>query len=218
MTDATQLVDHSIAAFTDRLAAAAPVPGGGSASALGGATAAGLVAMVAALSQGPKADEDSARTAHEIEQAAAAPRRELLALVERDAAAYAGVVEARRLPRGTVRERELRAERLARAMTDATAVPLRTAERVAEILGLAERLLPAANRNAVSDLGVAAHLGSAALHGALLNVRVNLPSLPASSALRAEAEAVLAPLAKRAAERSSAILDGVERRMTEAVG
>jgi formiminotetrahydrofolate cyclodeaminase len=45
------------------------------------------------------------------------------------------------------------------------------------VLALAERLAPIGNRNAISDVGVAALLAVTALHGAALNVQINLPGL-----------------------------------------
>jgi methenyltetrahydrofolate cyclohydrolase len=216
MTDATPLVDLSVAHFLDRLATAEPTPGGGSASALGAATAAALVGMVASLSQGRRAGADEIRMARDVESAAAALRAELLELADRDAAAYAGVIAARRLPRETPDEGAVRQQQLAQAMADATAVPLHTAERIAEVLELAERLAPGANRNAISDLGVAAHLGAAALDGALLNIRTNLPYLPAAEPLRTEAAAAVSRLAPLADARRTAILAIVDRRMSEA--
>ncbi len=53
-----------------------------------------------------------------------------------------------------------------------------------EVLDLAHRIAPIGNPNAVSDAGVGAQLASASVRGAILNVRINLPYLPAESPLR----------------------------------
>ena len=55
------------------------------------------------------------------------------------------------------------------------------------MLSLAERLAPIGNRNAVSDVGVAALLAAAGLRGAAMNVRINLPYLPDDEPLRTQA-------------------------------
>src|SRR6266508_3660676 len=57
------------------------------------------------------------------------------------------------------------------------------AEHEAEVLELAQTIAPIGNRNAASDAGVAAQLAAAAIRGALLNVRINLPYLPTDEPL-----------------------------------
>ena len=57
------------------------------------------------------------------------------------------------------------------------------------MLNLAHRIAPIGNPNAVSDAGVAAQLASASVRGAILNVRINLPYLPAESSVRETAAA-----------------------------
>jgi formiminotetrahydrofolate cyclodeaminase len=97
------------------------------------------------------------------------------------------VIAARRLSRETDAERAARSLRLADATRGATEIPLRVAEAAAEVLSLAGRIAPLGNPHAVSDAGVAARLAAASVHGALLNVRINLPSLAAEDPLRARA-------------------------------
>jgi formiminotetrahydrofolate cyclodeaminase len=98
-------------------------------------------------------------------------------------------------------------------MTGAARVPLRTAIVAAEVLELAERMAPIGNRNAVSDAGVAALLAAAALRGALLNVRINLPYLPADDPLRISAAGEISRLEALAAARERAAMSAVDARL-----
>jgi glutamate formiminotransferase/formiminotetrahydrofolate cyclodeaminase len=109
---------------------------------------------------------------------AATLRGELLAMVDRDARAYDGVMAALRMPKGSEAEKAARKEALGRATVSATEVPLATAECCAALMGLARDLVTRGNRNALSDIGTAAVLAEAGLRGALMNVRVNLGGFP----------------------------------------
>ncbi|MGH2358193.1 MAG: cyclodeaminase/cyclohydrolase family protein [Candidatus Limnocylindria bacterium] len=212
MSNAQSLSELSVRQLTDSLASRAPAPGGGSAAALAGAMGAALVGMVVELSLS-RAEADYHAELAKIGSAAAALREELLELAERDAAAYDAVISARRLPRGSPNEEARRAAHLTEATRHATHVPLRTAELAADVLDLALRVAPVGNPNAVSDAGVAALLGTAALRGALLNVHINLPFLAADDPLREDAAARAAALETEAQSRSEEALAAVEGRM-----
>lgn len=183
----TRLSELTVRDLLARLATDDPVPGGGSASALAGAMGAALVGMVVALTAGRPAAADHEDELTELGVRSATLTSELLRLAELDAAAYAAVVAARRLPRGTELERDARQTQVDAATREATLAPLEVARRADEVLGLAERLAPIGGRHAVSDVGVAGLLGAAALRGAAMNVRINLPFLRDDDALRADA-------------------------------
>jgi glutamate formiminotransferase/formiminotetrahydrofolate cyclodeaminase len=159
--------------WLDELAAAAPAPGGGSASALAGAVAAGLVAMVCRLTLGRKAYAAAAPRARAILEQAEALRGDLRRLVDRDAVSYDGVMAAYKIPK----EDPARTPAIDTALVAAAAVPLETARATATVLELAGEIEAIGNRNARSDAKVAALLAHAAARGALENVRVNLEGL-----------------------------------------
>jgi methenyltetrahydrofolate cyclohydrolase len=197
---ATDLSHLSVGELTSRLASRDPIPGGGSAAAIAGAMGAALVGMVAELTIGRPDAEGYDAELRSIRDAADELRVELLALAQTDAEAYDGVVRARRLPRSTDDERTARRVALDEAMRAAADAPLQVARRAAEVPQLATRVAAIGNPNAVSDAGFAAQLGSAAVRGAALNVRINLPYLPAGEPLRDEAPTKLAELERRVAE------------------
>ena len=196
-----RLPELTVRSLVERLASSDPVPGGGSASALAGAIGAALVHMVIELTQGRPAGEGHEETLAEIRTAAVALRSELLDLAEMDASAYKAVVQARRLPRDSELDRNARDARVGAAIHEATRVPLATARAASEVLELARRLAPIGNRNAVSDVGVAGLLATAAVRGAALNVEINLPYVTGDDVLRqvagTEIEGLLATLEER---------------------
>ena len=199
--------------LVERLATGDPVPGGGSASALSGAMGAALVQMVVALTSGRAAAAESESELTEIAVAAATCQSELLNLAELDAAAYDAVIRARRLPKETDRDHQARSVQVAAATRDATRAPLHAARMAAIVLELAERLAPIGNRNAISDVGVAALLASAAMRGAALNVRINLPYLDSDESLRDEASGEIDRLLSDLDERERRVRSAVEARL-----
>ena len=209
-----QLADRSVRALLDDLASSAPIPGGGSAAALAGAMGAGLVAMVAALTVGPR----RIRGQRARWRARSASRR------PRFATSWSISPSETRTP--TRRSSAPVACRAARRRSGRRARPLwlgppcgsgrgspGTARVAWHVLELAARIAPIGNRNAASDAGVAAQLASAAVRGAILNVRINLPYLPADSALRADAPAELERLEADARSREAATLADVASRL-----
>ena len=203
----------SLRELLDRLSSSDPVPGGGSAAALAGAMGASLVSMVAALTVGRAEYAEVDAIVREIGEAASSLRDELIELAERDSDAYQAVVTARRLPRESDEQRSARARAMSSAVVQAAEVPLRTARVAKQALELAGRIAPIGNRNAVSDAGVAALLAAAAIRGAILNVRINLPYLPEDAPIRGEAGAELSRLEQEVTTLEAAALTDVATRI-----
>lgn len=203
----------SVNELLQRLASSDPVPGGGSSAALAGAMGASLVSMVAALTVGRDAYATVDTEAREIGSAASALRDELIALADEDSKAYQGYMDARRLPRQTDAERAARARAMEGTAVQSADVPMRTARVAMQALELARRIAPIGNRNAVSDAGVAALLTAAAVRGAILNVRINLPQLPEDAPLVQEASDELPRLEQDATALESAALADVSARL-----
>ena len=206
--------DLSIDAFVAKLASGEPVPGGGSAAAIAGSLAAGLVAMVSALSEGrPKYAEHAALHA-EVGSAARALTDRLLTLADDDARVYARYVAALKLPRDTEDQQAQRKAAMRQAARDSSAAPFETIQACVEVVTLAEALAGRSNRNAASDLEVACLLAVAAARSAAANVYINLPAIedePAAQALLEETEALVAEVG-RIGDRTREIVGGGEAR------
>jgi glutamate formiminotransferase/formiminotetrahydrofolate cyclodeaminase len=189
--------ETTVGAFLEAVAAATPTPGGGSVSALAGALSVALSRMVARLARDKKGYEAEQGAIADIERRGIALQGRLASLVDEDARAYDGVVEAMRLPRATDAERAARVAQMQAAYKAAVGPPLETVRRGAEALELAELAAAKGNRSASTDAGVAILLAEAAIRGASLNCRVNLASIQ-DAAFRDRTEADLAELLARA--------------------
>ena len=171
------LVKMSLEEFGQELASDSPAPGGGSVAALSGALGAGLLSMVGRLTVGKKGYEGSQETAQRVEKEGDELRLELMELVDLDTAAFNEIMAAFKLPKETDEDKLNRGSAIQAAFHKAVDIPMTVAEKCVEILSLAWELKDKGNKNAASDLGVAAEASYAGLKGALMNVRINLPSI-----------------------------------------
>lgn len=151
------------------LASSAPTPGGGGASALVGAVAASLGAMVANLTTGKKKyaayQADIERLIGETETLSG----ELYDLMQADADAFAPLAAAYGIPK----EDPSRGETLENALRVAAEPPIAMLRALSRLPSMLEELHEKGSRLAVSDVGCAAAFGASALSGALLNLLVN---------------------------------------------
>jgi glutamate formiminotransferase/formiminotetrahydrofolate cyclodeaminase len=171
------LVSMTIERFVDEVSSSSPAPGGGSVAALAGSLGAALAAMVANLTVGKKGYEPAWQSSSTLAERGQAVKARLLAAVDDDTRAFDEVLAAMRLPKGTDAEKSARADAIAAAYEKATAVPLATARMCLEAIELAAEAAATGNRNSASDAGVGALLARAGVESAVLNVRINLPSV-----------------------------------------
>ncbi len=150
--------------------------GGGAASAIAGALAAGLIGMVARLSTGNRGTEPD-EFYEAIDGKAQKLSHSLFEGATRDAQAFARVMTAFKLPQSTDLEKAQRSRTIQEAYIGATNVPVENAQACKEALQLYIALVHHCNPNAKSDLENARFLAQACLAGCIENIGSNLKSI-----------------------------------------
>ena len=204
------MLDESIGSFLTRLAARSAAPGGGAAGALQAAQAAALLAMVARFSDGPRYD---AETVGRVRAAADGLADEGVGLAAADSAAFEKVIAAYGLPKDTSEAKAARSAAIADATAGAARPPADLMAASVRLVGLAEDLLPVANKNVISDIGAAAAAISAAAVTAGLNIEANLAAIK-DPALVAELTATAA-LADGVTDRAGRVIAAIREEIAQ---
>jgi methenyltetrahydrofolate cyclohydrolase len=202
--------DESIGSFLTRLAARSAAPGGGATGALHAAQAAALLAMVARFSDGPRYD---AETVGRVRAAADGLADEGIGLADADSAAFEKVIAAYGLPKDTQEAKAARSAAIADAMAGAARPPADLMAASVRLVGLAEELLPVANKNVITDIGAAAAAISAAAVTAALNIQANLAAIK-DPALVAELMATAA-LADGVTDRAGRVIAAIHEEIAQ---
>ena len=171
------LVKLPVEEFNRVLGSNSPAPGGGSVAALSGALGANLVSMVCSLSIGKKDYESFNHELAEALKLAQTLSEGLLKRVDLDTEAFNSVMAAFKMKKPTEEEVKSRTEAIQAGFKEAVQSPLGIARECLDVLRLANKLLGKSNTNALSDLGVASLQAYAGLEGAIMNVKINIPSI-----------------------------------------
>lgn len=171
------LVRRTVLDFTDEVSRDSPAPGGGSVAALAGALAAALASMVANLTHGKEGTEALDAELAAIAEEAQRLKDQLMAAVDADSEAFAGYLEALRLPQSSDEEKAVRAGRMQEGLKAAVEVPWSTAQACLRAMELARRVAEVGNPNSLSDGAVGVQIGFAGLRGGLWNVLINLKDI-----------------------------------------
>jgi len=176
-----KLIDYTVRDFIEQVDSSMPTPGGGSVAGVASTLGVGLSRMVGHLTVGKKKfkalDEEIQRKYQHILDDFVAIKETLLTLVDEDTLAFEKVMSAFKLPKETVDEKLVRKAAIETATYEAIDVPHRVASLSFQALVDLEYLLDYCNKNAVSDIGVAALMLYSGLEGALLNVLINVGSI-----------------------------------------
>jgi formiminotetrahydrofolate cyclodeaminase len=166
-------IHESLKRFVDDLSSRTPTPGGGSASALGGALGLGLASMAALYTTQNEKFKSVEAQAKALDDALGALRSKLLATVEADIAAYGAYAEARKLPKNTPEEKSVRSARIATANEEATRIPEQLLCDAREGLARVEELSAIVNPSLAGDVAAAAYFLEACARGAGIQVISN---------------------------------------------
>lgn len=166
-----KMESRPIGDYLDALASDAPAPGGGSVAGLVGALAAGLGQMVVSLTR------DAPDELVQANERLAALRASMIASGAADELAYAGYVDASRMPKSTSEEKDLRRATMQEALKEAVAVPMQLAETASELLETLDPVIRLGSKHVISDAEIGITLALACVDASLVNVRVNIPMI-----------------------------------------
>lgn len=167
------MMNESCSRFLAELASKAPTPGGGGTAALVGAAGVALCNMVGNLTTGKKKYAAVEEKIQALNAKAESLRKELEALVQEDAEAFAPLAAAYGLPKDTPEQAADKERVMETALTRAALVPIKIMQKCLEGITLAYSYAVDGSTMAISDAGCAAVLCKAALQAASLNVFVN---------------------------------------------
>jgi formiminotetrahydrofolate cyclodeaminase len=204
-------MDMTLSEFQSVLASENPTPGGGTASAVALGQAGALACMVAKLTLGSNKWETGWPIANETLTIANPILERAGQLAKEDSEAFDAVMEAYRMPKSTDDEKDVRRQGILNSTLQATLVPLETAEHAVQLLSILPKLAEDGNSNAITDVGVAGLLASAAAKGALFNVKINLSGLNENQ--REQIEPKVEYLTEQARTLSRKIMDVVKSKL-----
>ena len=185
------LIDLSSRSFSDEVSRETPAPGGGSVSSYVGALGTSLAGMVANLSCNTRGWENKVEIfsakAYEINQL----REKLLSLVDEDAHSFNSIIEAYKLPKDSEENKKIRSKAIKDATLYAAQIPLNIMVESYNSYEIIEFLAKEGNQNSLSDSGVACLCVHTAIHGAYLNVRINLKDATGGEDIMKKADKIL---------------------------
>lgn len=175
------LINTSLEEFIELVDSKNPAPGGGSVSALASALGSALARMVGNLTMSKKAYlkldsslqnqfEENMNLLHKIETS-------LSELVDKDTLAFQEMMEAYRMEKESEEQIYIREIAIKKATIQGIEVPKKV---VLESLSALENLqffIDFGSKAAISDIGVGVLLLSSGIEGAILNMKINIPSL-----------------------------------------
>ncbi|HHX50144.1 MAG TPA: cyclodeaminase/cyclohydrolase family protein [Clostridia bacterium] len=173
----SEIFDWSLRKVIEASASDAPTPGGGSVSAMVGCFGVAMISMVGNLTVGKEKYRDVEPQAKKILEQTEQLLGQLEKLVAADIDAFGNFMKVLRMPKDSEEQKAERTRLMQEALKKATDTPLEIARVCLKGLELAQELSSIGNKGAISDVGVGAYVGEAALNSVLLSVDINVPSI-----------------------------------------
>ncbi len=165
----------SLREFLELLSSDSPTPGGGSASCVAGAYGIGLIAMSLAVSS--KKAKVEINEMEGFLETLTRDAKSLLSMSDDDTFAFNEVMEAYRLPKDTVEQKDERRKAIEEALKHATLVPLSLLKTISKVIDSLEYTYKILSLNVLSDYITGLCLIQSALYGGYANVLINLSSM-----------------------------------------
>jgi formiminotetrahydrofolate cyclodeaminase len=196
--------------FRDRVASAAPTPGGGSVSIVSGVLGLGLVMMALEISCARAADPQLTQMRDALERARVLLKT-LSGRADEDIAVFDAYMAAAKLPRADAGQAEIRKAQMQRTLVAAARLPLVAGEELVRGLEIAAAAASDVNRNIISDVAAGAILMVGAARAVLLNVDINLRYLSSDEEKHAIATA-RASIAEMSERHFEAVQSAIDKR------
>ncbi|MGB2705539.1 MAG: cyclodeaminase/cyclohydrolase family protein [Candidatus Omnitrophota bacterium] len=203
--------NKSISQYLKELASNNPVPGGGSAAALAGATAAALLSKVVNFTVGKEKYKAVEKEMADILARSEALRENFTQLASEDAVVYKKLSDAFKLPKD---KGERRTNKIQDALKAALAVPLEVCNKALEAIKFCLPVVEKGNANLITDTFIAGIMFNSAFHAAVLNVEINLKSIK-DAKIASETRKIVESAEKEIAVISKKIQDKIDKYVRE---
>ena len=172
-----KLIDLTVRAFCEKVGSESAAPGGGSVGALCAALGVSLGQMVANLSANKSGWDDKITVFSTVAQRFQALQDRLLSLVDEDTAAFNEVLSAYGLPKGSEKEKAIRADAIEKANQGAALIPLEVMKTAFKAYSDLLLMVTDGNPNSITDAGVGSLCLSVGIQATAMNVAINLKSI-----------------------------------------
>ncbi len=170
--DTDRYTDKPIREYLNELASKSPVPGGGSAAALVGATGAACLTKAVSFTIGKENYKSVEGEMQGFLKDLEALQEDFMKLCSEDAAAYGKLSDTFKMPKSPERVGKIEG-----ALKEAMRVPLLICKNASRALKLCPAVREKGNKNLASDVDCAVSMLRCAYQSALLNVEINLKSI-----------------------------------------